>query len=318
MNRLLADYLRNHGERECSVLQLERPHSLVLWIFRKGDAEPWAVGKIARAENGARLLRGEGAALAALQKVGQELGIPRLLLQSETGREGFLLMQSGVPGQPLSDEIRSGNERAISEQFRRIEGWLATFQDRLPSGETVATCTRQSLAACRRVLDLSDEEKALLDGLTAMLPQLEHVRAVPVHGDFWAGNVLEASTRLSVLDWGHFHYGAPTEDLHNFVAAACYRKRRTPAESGRTMWDAFFADCAVSRNGALATKRRLERWKIDLAQLRALFCVFLVNRLSLTEFTNHAAWRIFVCDYVKAGMPPPFTAVPAIAVLQPA
>src|SRR5437879_5348175 len=167
MNRLLADYLRNHGERDCSVLQLERPHSLVLWIFRNGEAEPWAVGKIARAENGARLLRGEGAALAALQKVGQELGIPRLLLQSETGREGFLLMQSGVPGQPLSDEISGGNERAISDQFRRIEGWLATFQDRLPPGETVAACTRQSLAACRRMLELAAEAKGIVDGGTA-------------------------------------------------------------------------------------------------------------------------------------------------------
>ena len=316
MYRLLADYLRKHGEQDCSVLQLERPHSLVLWIFRKGEAEPWAVGKIARSEKSARLLCAEGAALAALQQISKELGIPRLLLQSEPGGKGFLLVQSGVSGQPLSDEIHLDNERAISDQFRLVEEWLAAFQGRVTCKETVAAGARRSLTACRQVLDTTDQEKALLDGMTSMLPELEHVPAVAVHGDFWAGNVLKSEEKLSVLDWGHFHYGAPTEDMHNFAAAACYKKRSTPAESGRTMWDAFFGHTAVSRNAALATKRVLDQWKIGHEQSRALFCVFLINRLSLSEFTNHAAWRSFVYDYVKAGMPSPFAAALTTPTLQ--
>jgi aminoglycoside phosphotransferase (APT) family kinase protein len=149
-------------------------------------------------------------------------------------------------------------------------------------------------------------DRALISAAREQLELLAALPVVPVHGDFWAGNLLKHHRRIHVIDWGHFHYGTPTEDLHNFVAALAYRRRPTPDEEAAIMWDAFFGPSALCSLAENATTRTLERWHIPREMLRPMFVVFVMSRLALTGFSNHEAWRAFAARYVASGMPSPF------------
>jgi hypothetical protein len=309
MFHVIAEYLRGEGEREWSILQTARPNSVVLRVFRPGESQPFVVVKVSRPGQGTRMLRGEASALKVLQEISLTMSIPRFILEAECGGDRLLLAQSGVPGRPMSDHLEAHNRRELCSQFRLIDGLLETFQKRLGCDENLASYAQRLLSTCCGAVGLTAEEQCLLDAVRAIIPELTDFPAAAVHGDFWAGNVLENGNALSVLDWGHLHYGAPTEDLHNFTAATCYRKRRTPQESGRTMWEAFFGDGTVAKEASAATLRTLNRWKIDVAHSRTLFRLFLISRLSQPVFINHPGWRAFISDYVQAGMPAPFSAI---------
>ena len=300
MFHLVAAFLRSQGWREWSVAQIETD-SLVWWIFPPGVSTPAMIGKLPRTSLDVDIARREAAALSSLSPVAGQLNVPRLLFQSELDEGRFLFLQSGFAGRPLADK---------GEHFDRILPWLDQFQTSIPPRGSLADEVRCAAALCRaRLAELTPGEGRLLSAAEDAAARLGSLAAVPVHGDFWAGNILREGERLAVVDWSNYHFGSPLEDLHNFAAAQGYESRGGAEERMRSMWRVFFADTGLRSRTREATARLLEKRQISRELLRPLFLLFLVHRVACTEFSNHAAWRRFAGHYVETGMPEPFDIV---------
>src|SRR5262249_39533635 len=147
------------------------------------------------------------------------------------------------------------------------------------------------------------EEESLLGRAEALAKAIPPTPAVPVHGDFWAGNVLAEGGRLAVVDWSAFHPGSAIEDLFDFVSAAVYRHRQSVDVAARSLWRVFFEPCTVQRLARAAATRTLAQAALPAQVLHAGFLGFLISRLTLRQVP---AWQAFVARYVRAGMPAPF------------
>jgi hypothetical protein len=294
----IADFLREEGWEDWSLVQMETAF-VVWWIFRPGATVPEMIGKLPRNPRDVAQARREAAALADLGAVADKLNVPRLLFQTDLPDDSFLFVQSGVRGRPLPEK---------ADHFDRVLPWLETFQQAIPPGGTLADAMRRAITACRdQLLDPTPAECELLAMAEKEAPKLERYPAVAVHGDFWAGNVLDEDGRLGVLDWSNYHFGSPLEDIHNFAAAHAYDTRGDWDERMRSMWRVFFGDVPLMRRTAEVTVRMLAGSNLDRNLLRPLFLLFLISRISYVEFSNHMAWRRFATHYVDAGMPEPFT-----------
>jgi phosphotransferase family enzyme len=297
MFHLVAGFLRDQGWTNWSVAQIETD-SLVWWIFPPGASTPAMIGKLPRTSLDVDIARREAAALCSLSSVAGRLNVPRLLFQSELDDGRFLFLQSGLAGRPLADK---------GDHFDLILPWLDLFQTAIPRGGPLADEVRCAAALCRaRVVELTPGESQLLSAAEDAAARLGSLAAVPVHGDFWQGNVLWDGERLAVMDWSNYHFGSPLEDLHNFAAAQGYESRGGAEKGMRSMWRVFFGDTGLRSRTREATARILEKRQISRELLRPLFLLFLVHRVACIEFSNHAAWRRFAAHYVEAGMPQPF------------
>ena len=296
MFQYVAAYLREQGWTAWSVVQVGRT-SLVWWIFRPGESSASVVGKLPRTPLHVTLARKETEALRKLSSWGSHLHIPQLLLATDLPQGGFLFLQSGEPGRPLSDH---------GDHFARILPWLEAFQ-KIPAGGTAEEAYLRAARICReRVPDLTEAELLLLERGTEMSAVLRSLTACPVHGDFWPCNVLEEGARLSVVDWSNYQSGSPLEDLHNFAAAQGYSGRARTEEPMWSMWRVFFEQTPLMHRTHAATQQILRAKQISAEALHAFFILFLVRRIGCTEFSNHQAWRQLARHYVKTGMPRPF------------
>jgi hypothetical protein len=302
MFHLAASYLRSAGWRNWDVLQLPGEAGVVWWIFRRGQDVPAIVGKLCIFPAAAGAGRRECAALELLSPFADQLGIPRVLFQTDAGG-GFVYLQSGAPGKPLRNELSPFDGRLLPAQMDIAEGWLEKFQMLAPAAEDSGAAFRQVLAgASEQLPDL------LISGARAALPLLSAAPAVAVHGDFWAKNVLAAPGRVSVVDWDAFHYGSPVEDLFTFAGAMVYQWRLDTVQVADILWSLFFGSSPLTARVRAAALRTLARWNLSQDLLGPLFLFSLVSQLSRTESAGHAAWRVFAARYASAGLPPPFAA----------
>jgi hypothetical protein len=123
-----------------------------------------------------------------------------------------------------------------------------------------------------------------------------------VHGDLWGGNILADANRVGVIDWNHFHFGTPLEDLFNFAAAMAFRRfRDDPAREARAVGRAFYGGSALARRPQAAAMRLLQRLGADQDAMQPLFTAFLLSRLVKREFDNAEMWREFVRLFVEGG-----------------
>jgi hypothetical protein len=294
----VARYLRQQGWTNWSLAQIETD-AIVWWIFRKGESQPAMVGKVPRTPLDCEIARREARALRELEASPGELGIPRLLFQTELDDGRFIFLQSAVPGRPIANRM---------ESIGKLTPWLERFQGTTSAGRTLAEATRSAAARCAAALpDLHPKERELLALAERLAPGLESLPASPVHGDFWAGNVLEAGGRFSVIDWSNFHNGSPVEDVHNFAAAVGDREKDIERRTAG-MWSAFFGDSPLMGATQEATRRLLHNRGFAQDTLRACFILFLITRIACLEFSNHAAWRRLAARYMESGSPEPFAA----------
>lgn len=298
MFHLVANFLRQQGWQDWSLVQIESAN-IIWWVFRPQARNPEVIGKLPRSPHDTVLARREAAALGSLRRVAGAVNIPRLMFQAELPDGGFLFVQSGVAGRPLAER---------TDHFDQVLPWLDAFQKAVSAQGTVAESLCRSITCCRAQLaDAAPAELELLMRAEAEAARLDTVQAAAVHGDFWSGNVLNDGGRLGVLDWSNYHFGGPLEDLHNFAAAQGYESRGGDDERMRSMWRVFFSDGPLMRRTADATARMLAGRKLDSSLLRPMFLLFLINRISYVEFSNHAAWRRLAVHYLESGMPELFT-----------
>jgi hypothetical protein len=305
MLKLLADQFRSMGIADESVLQLSGRHYSVLLVFARSQAKPLCVAKIAQSDSGRELLRKEAAALGIIGGQATKIGAPDLLLHVD-GARSALVLQSALDGTPFADELAPGDRNELMAQFRAIVPWLIGFQSRIPNSACLRDETRAAVARCRRTLAITPAEETLLRAAEEMAEEYPSLPAVAVHGDFWAGNVLRRREDIAVIDWVDFHFGAPTEDLNNFVAATCYRRSVKVEDSAASVWNSFFCSSPVGRHGLGGTLALLKHHRLPMEALRPMFVHFLTARLGATHFRDHAVWRSFITRYMAEGMPEPF------------
>jgi hypothetical protein len=295
-----ARFLRGEGWSAWDVLQLRAGESVVWLIFRPGQGGAEMVGKLNFPGPDRDAALRECAALASLAPVAGQLSVPRLLFQ-EDSESGFVHLQSAMPGRPLRRELSPFDEKGLGAQFEIIEEWLARFQSIVPARGDLASVLQKlptpapPNAIPRALLDAADENRQRLSGAPA----------TPVHGDLFGGNVLVAGGRASVIDWSTFHYGAPLEDLFSFATGAVFQWRDIN-HSANLFWDLFFSSSPLAKRTREATRKSLARFKAPAGLLRPIFLMYLIDRLTRTQYRDCAAWSIFVQRYIASDMPTPW------------
>jgi hypothetical protein len=294
---LAARYLREAGWSDWDVLQL---NGRVWLIFRPGEKAPAAVGKSSTTPTQREMALRECNALERLAPYAEELSVPRLLFQEDTA-SGFIHLQTALPGKSLRRELSPGDGKLIAAQFDTIEGWLAKLQALAPSEASLAAVFRQRILAATPAC----VPRVLLDAAAGSLPLFAAVPAVAVHGDFFGGNVLVAGSRVSVIDWDTFHYGAALEDLFSFATGAVFRYQEIEL-SAKSIWDVFWGSSPLAARTRAAVLRALARAGLPAERLRPLYWMYLIDRLTRESYLDTAAWRIFAAGYMAAGMPAPW------------
>jgi Phosphotransferase enzyme family len=304
----LESFLRSLGWSRWEVALMKHGPVFIYWIFRRGERYPAIVAKFVKNSKAKEVVRSEAEILDRLRGVSDSLGIPRLLYQEEGPGGAYLLVQTGAPGSPLIDDLSPRDHAAISRQIVIAESWLDAFHRDVESKETLGQSLGPWISRCRDVLGSpTREEVALLEEAQSALDRLGTRSSVPVHGDFWAGNILLDGKRVSVIDWNRFHFGTPTEDVFNFFSATTFWPSSDPTQSARTLWEAFFETSRLTHVGARVTHATLVHHGFEAASTSNVFALFLVTRLATAEFMHHVPWRRFVSSWVKAGLPAPFS-----------
>ena len=295
MFHLAARYLREAGWTEWDIIQVKPG----IWlIFPPLQDTPAIVGKFSSLPERRAAARSECAALKALASYATELSIPRLLFQQETP-QGFLHLQSALPGRPLRDGLSPSDDARIAPQFEIAERWLEKFR--------LAPSRGDLGAALREILPLAAGKlpQALLDAAAEDLPLLSATPAVAVHGDFWGHNVLVDRGRISVVDWEAFHYGAPLEDFFTFALGTVFWPLADMERCVELIRNVFLGPSVLSTRVRAGAVRILARRGISQDLLRTMFLMYLMNRTVRVRFADSAVLRAFACQYVDMGMPAP-------------
>jgi len=287
----------------------------IYWIFRQGERFPAIVAKLGTTGTAQESLRREAGALERLKHAPESMGIPRLLHQEE-GRGGYLLVQTGKRGSPLSDNVSVNDPALLSTQIRIADRWLEEFHRAVNSEGSLGRSLEPWISRCRIILAApTAEEVVLLDVAQEALERLETRPSAPVHGDFWAGNVLAEGTRVAVIDWGRFHFGTPTEDIFHFLSTLSFHHSPRATNSARTLWENFFGTSRLTQVGGQVTHATISRHGLGADSIHHLFTLFLLGQSAYAGFVHHEPWRAFVAGWVRAGFPEPFVKCPFYGLL---
>lgn len=299
---------------ETTVLARFRYHECgLVMAFRPNVAGPLWVAKRAESEPGRRRLRNERKALQYLLPWQQLLRIPRVIAWSEDEADACLILW-GTPGYSRYPFLRTGG--VLDARFQIAQNWLRQLHRLVPSPEDVDLQTLQQ--RWRAGLEDLPRRERRSRGLWRKFDETKAPfrPAVPVHNDFWWGNLLFDGGRIGVVDWDGFQAGTPLDDLLTLLF-------KTPTVKGGT---ALGASAAFRRTffEATPTRRLLQRWAAEcgLTAKDAEFCFysFLVRRLhwelgmSLQpreEKDKQAAllqWSAILAWLAHEGYPSPFAA----------
>lgn len=302
-----AELLREYGCDTADILQTYGSGGIAMVFMRGGNPDPLLIVKIYRpGSSRPGLVQREAETLIALQPLAERLGVTRVLLRGETRWGGYLFAQAPLPGRTIPAELPTGS-RAFADIVERVREWLERFQTSLPPARTMRERAAEVVGQCRECLELTGASRKLLDAVEGHYGEFEKIPAVAAHGDFWSGNILADGSRLSVIDWSHFHYGNPIEDLMSFSYSAATQEFST----GRTDLDRVCGFLSgrgrVAEFTRSATRGFLALHGMRPDHLGPLFQVFLATRLSNVEMAwDHPLWRELIRRYVAAGMPAPF------------
>ncbi|HUX67643.1 MAG TPA: phosphotransferase [Terriglobales bacterium] len=205
---------------------------------QRAQAPPLWVGKTGYGSRGCRRLRAEAQALGQLEGLAGTLPVPRLLGWRESevrGEAVACLVQSGMAGTPMEGAgPRGWGSRGLPAALLAAGDWLRRFQ-RLADAQRLAGprrgLTELAAEACARAENEAEGHAELAPLLTALSPVVAHAAAraepgaasVPMHGDFWAENILAVRPvrslhDMSVIDWSGLGAGSALDDLLTFTA----------------------------------------------------------------------------------------------------
>lgn len=271
MHSLIRQQWQTDGAN--TVLARFRFHECgLVFAFRRDVAGPLWVAKRVESELGRRRLRNEWQALETLAPWQEMLRIPRVLAWKEDERDACLIL-AGLPGCSRYPALRKGS--AVDAHFGLAQNWLREFHRLVPAPGGVDLPRLQQ--SCLQELNELPQRERRSHGLWAKFEQIVAPArpAVPVHNDFWWGNLLFEGGRVSVVDWDGFRAGTPLDDLLTLLL-------KTPAFRGWSRLSAaeafhwmFFEKSSVHR--------LLQGWvsEYGLSAGDAEFCFysFLVRRL---------------------------------------
>lgn len=229
MHKLVLEMTR-HAPPGFTLSRLHLDQGALLACFNPGmaaGAAPCWIAKIAANPEADQRLAAEADALRQLEPWAEELGVPRLLAWQTAGAEGHAcLIQSGRGGQHPRLTLRHGRPwAALPPPLMACGRWLGNFQRRVPPPRpgTLAQHVEESMSRCDRDVVRHAGPAPLLGGLRRLIPGLlsraagsaDALPVVALHGDFWAGNLLQRRPdgALSVVDWSGFGGGSALQDL---------------------------------------------------------------------------------------------------------
>lgn len=125
-----------------------------------------------------------------------------------------------LPGETLDAQLRRGNLDGVTQAGSAIARLHASEQPALgkrrqtPRQEVIATLSRQ---LSHLAPDLGEAIDRATSGLMAWAGSLEPPRR-PVHGDFYAQQVILGNGTVGIIDMDSAHLGDPGDDLGCFIA----------------------------------------------------------------------------------------------------
>lgn len=273
----------------------DRRERLTAFLFGEGSERPAAVLKLepAAGEGTPPLARVAWALEELAERLPPELAVtvPVVLGRSRPESEWDALLVSALPGRPAYVELRGAliAGRAGSRPPAGASGHLAAAGDWLARFHRAAARPGEAWPLpAPEALGLAAPAPGWYRELAEALDETP-LPAVPVHGDFWARNVLLGGPRrpggrrrvTGVVDWEGFRpAGPPFEDLFHFPltyglaapAPALGRARRGNTEVFRRT---FFGTGRPARAVAAYARRWTEGTGTDPRLLLPLFRLFL-------------------------------------------
>lgn len=261
------------ANEEATVLARFRFHECGLVLaFRRDAAGPLWVAKRVESEPGRLRLRNERQALESLFPWCEVLRVPQVLAWSEDESDACLIL-SGLPGYSRFPSLRKG--AAVDAHFGIAQNWLRQFHRLVPAPDDgdLSTLHRRCL---QELSELPKRERRSC-GLWAKYEQIVAPSrpAVPVHNDFWWGNLLFDGGRIGVVDWDGFRAGTPLDDLLTlFLKTPVLRGWTRLSASAAFQW-MFFEPSPAHR----LLQSWAEEYNLSASDGEFCFYSFLVRRL---------------------------------------
>lgn len=268
----LIRQLRTAGEQTAVLARFRFHECGMVMAFRRDVVGPLWIAKRVESEPGRLRLRNERNALEWLAPWQQTLRVPRMLAWSEDESDACLIL-SGVTGHSRFPSLRSGG--FLDVRFQTAQDWLRQFHRLVPSPEPVDLLTLHRRWS-QELGDLPRRERRSY-GLWAKFEQTVAPSrpSVPVHNDFWWGNLLFDGGRIGVVDWDGLRAGTPLDDLLTLLLKSPVMRNWTRLRDSEAFRVRFFAPSPA--------RRLLLKWarECELSAEDAEFCFysFLIRRM---------------------------------------
>ena len=303
MHKAVLANLRRSGPGVSVARLISGRRCSILAGFSRESAGPRWIAKSSGDAIGIASVRKEYEALAYLASWAEPLGIPRIIDWEDTGGEVCLIV-TGAAGSAAATPLRVDRRSPVPGYFNRAAEWLARFQQLVPARTSVSLATLSRAVADE--LQTQPGYGALLDGILGMLRNPgaagDHA-APPIHGDFWATNVLLSDRQINVIDWDYFGPGFPFEDLFSFVIYQQYVMPNRYCTLPESYLHCIFSDSPVCQ----FVKRHFATL-FSPDQARLYFYGFLGRRIC-RETTAAEQWRTLLERLAAAKYPAPCTPI---------
>lgn len=229
MHDLVLEQTR-HSPPGFTLSRLHLDQGALLACFEPGKAAgaaPLWIAKLAASSEAERRLTAEAQALRHLEPWADTLGAPRLLAWRPADSGGHAcLIQTGLGGKHPHLALRRRRPWApLPPPLLECGTWLDGFQRLVPAPRpgSLASLVQGAMSQCDAEISCHASKASLLLGLRRLFPALlahaaDSAAALPVvalHGDFWAGNMLQRlpNGAMAVVDWSGFDRGSALQDL---------------------------------------------------------------------------------------------------------
>ena len=265
---------------------------VVFYIFRRGERQPFLIGKTVQSPRyGDRILR-EARNLSYIWErlsSAMPLTVPRPVALTQIGGVPVHL-EEAIPGTALPERVmrawtKRRRYRILAEAVSEAGAWLSKFIEAIGvewitlGDEEIEILLLDPIRSFRARVDLDPSEQRMLDELEGDIAGWRgaSIPLVAGHGDLWGGSLIWGRDGMGVVDWEFFQRRSlPLFDLFMLAVHPGVALNR----DGGVLLDEFvgcFEESAFSAQvrksvGALSQKLRLDEDMIPV-----LFLIFLVS-----------------------------------------
>ena len=267
---------------------------VVFYIFRRGERQPFLIGKTVQSRRYGDRIRREARNLSYVWErisPAMPLTVPRPVAIEEIG--GLpVYFEAAVPGLALPERgwrqwTDRGRLRLLEEVLPEAFEWLSRFTHAMPmklcilDDEAIHTWFLDPIAQFRPRVVRWSKGMAELDRLEKTVREWKghSIPLIAAHGDFWGGSLIWGEHGLCVIDWEFFRTAAlPVTDAFMLAVHPGFCVR---PQYGGGLLDEFrttLADCRSSGAIYEHLMAYLEQWNIPRAWYSSLLALFLIER----------------------------------------